>query len=683
MTNRLAKESSPYLQQHAENPVDWFPWGNEAFARARELDCPILLSVGYSSCHWCHVMEHESFEDEATAGLMNELFVSIKVDREERPDIDQIYIKAVQAMTGSAGWPLTVWLTPDGVPFYGGTYFPSGRRHGMPAFREVLQAVSDAYRDRKDDVLETGGRLVDALARAAEPGTPGEAGSDLLDAAYQGLADRYDETHGGFGSAPKFPQPVTLEIVLRHAARTGDDRARAMLVHTLRAMAEGGMRDQLAGGFHRYSVDDRWLVPHFEKMLYDNALLARLYVDVFLFTGEADLRTVAEEVFDDVLTDLRAPEGGFYTARDADSEGEEGRFYVWTPEELESVLGPDRARVFGKVYGVTPGGNFEGRSILHLARDIGSVAREEGLTEDELGKRLAEDRACLLDARAAREAPFRDEKVITSWNAMTVRALAEAGAALGRRDYVEAAEKATRFIEDRLFHDGRLLRVFKDGEAKVPGFLEDHAALGNAALSLHGATLDPRWLERARWCCEEILSRFEDPETELLFDTPKDGDALVVRPRDATDGATPSGPSLAAELLVRAGHVFDEPRYRDAAERTFSAQAGALERFGAAFGRMLSALDRARAQPVEVAIVGDPSDDETQALIRAAHERFLRSLTVVGRPPEVEVPDVPLLADRGLVDGRPAAYVCRAFACYLPVTEGEEVRREMERVLEG
>lgn len=683
MTNRLATESSPYLQQHAENPVDWFPWSDEAFARARELDRPVLLSIGYSSCHWCHVMEHESFEDDGTAALMNERFVSIKVDREERPDIDQIYIKAVQAMTGSAGWPLTVWLTPDGVPFYGGTYFPPERRHGMPAFREVLQAVSDAYRDRRDEVLETGGRLVDVLARAAEPGTPGEAGTELLDAAYEGLASRYDERHGGFGSAPKFPQPVTLEIVLRHVARTDDVRARSMLLHTLRAMADGGMRDQLAGGFHRYSVDDRWLVPHFEKMLYDNALLARLYVDTFLLTGEADLRTVAEDVFDDVLTDLRAPEGGFYTARDADSEGEEGRFYVWTPDELGSVLGPDRARVFGEVYGVTAGGNFEGRSILHVARDVGQVAEEEGTAKDELRARLAEDRARLLDARAAREAPFRDEKILVSWNAMTIRALAEAGAALGRPDYVGAAEEAARFIEDRLFMDGRLLRVFKDGKAKVPGFLEDHAALGNAALSLHGATLDPRWLERARWCCDEILERFEDPETELLFDAPADGDALVVRPRDATDGATPSGPSLAAELLVRAGHVFDEPRYRDAAERTFAAQVGALERFGAAFGRMLSALDRARAQPVEVAVVGDPSAEDTGALIRAAHERFLPSLTVVGRPPDVEVPDVPLLSGRDLVDGRPAAYVCRAYACYLPVTDADGVRDELERVLSG
>ncbi|MEX0836836.1 MAG: thioredoxin domain-containing protein [Gemmatimonadota bacterium] len=682
MTNRLAQESSPYLQQHAHNPVDWFPWGDEAFERARELDRAVLLSIGYSACHWCHVMERESFEDEATAALMNELFVSVKVDREERPDIDQIYIKAVQAMTGGGGWPLTVWLTPDGVPFYGGTYFPPEPRHGMPAFQQVMRGVAEAYRDRRPEVLASGNRLVEALTRANEPGTPGEAGIALLDGAYEALAGRYDRKHGGYGGAPKFPQPVTLEIVLRHAARTGDEEAKASLLHTLRAMAAGGMRDQLAGGFHRYSVDARWLVPHFEKMLYDNALLARLYLDAYRLTGEADLRVVVEEVLSDMLADLRSPDGGFYTARDADSEGEEGVFYVWTPAELETVLGAERAGLFAEIYGVTRGGNFEGRSILHVASDPAEIAQREGLTEDELRSRLAEDRARLLEARAEREAPFRDEKILVSWNAMVIRALAEAGATLGRQEWIDAAAEAARFLEDRLFDGDRLLRVFKDGEAKVPAFLEDHAALGNAALSLHAATLDARWLERARWCCEEMLERFRDPGTGLLFDAPDDGESLVVRPRDSTDGATPSGPSLAAELFVRAGHVFDEARYREAAEHTFSTHVGALERFGTAFGRMLSALDRVRALPVEVAVVGDPSTDATRALIRAAHEPYLPALTVVGRTPDVEVDGVPLLADRGLVDGRPAAYVCRAYTCHLPVTDADGVRRELERVLE-
>ncbi|MEX2466900.1 MAG: thioredoxin domain-containing protein [Gemmatimonadota bacterium] len=682
MSNRLATESSPYLQQHAQNPVDWFPWGDEAFARARELDRAVLLSIGYSSCHWCHVMERESFEDEATAALMNELFVSVKVDREERPDVDQIYVKAVQAMTGSAGWPLTVWLTPDGVPFYGGTYYPPEPRHGMPAFRQVLQAVGEAYRDRRPQVLEAGGRLVEALARSAGAGaTDGEADLTLLDGAYEVLASRYDAEHGGFGSAPKFPQPVTLELVLRHAARTGEERALGQLTHTLRRMAAGGMRDQLGGGFHRYSVDAEWLVPHFEKMLYDNALLARLYLDAFRLTGAADLRAVTEEVLDDLLADMRSPDGGFFTARDADSEGEEGVFYVWTPAEIGAVLGADRARPFMRVYGVTEGGNFEGRSILHVATDPGEVARDEGIDEQVFRTRLAEDRTRLRAVRAEREPPFRDEKVLTSWNAMTIRALAEAGATLDRWEYVEAAEQAARFLEDRLVVEGRLHRVFMDGEAKVPGFLEDHAALGNALLSLHGASLDARWLDLARWCCDEILERFLDEKSGVLFDAADDGEPLVVRPRDPTDGATPSGTSLTAELLVRAAHVFDHGAYREVAERIFRTEAASMKRFGAAFGRMLTALDRARAAPVEVAIVGPPEAPETRALIRAAHARFLPNATVVGRPPDADAHGLPLLEGRALVDGRAAAYVCRAYACYLPVTDPDGVHDELERLL--
>ena len=552
----------------------------------------------------------------------------------------------------------------------------------MPSFRQLLTAVADAYRDRREQVLQTGSQLVEALVRSSEPGTPGTADVDLVAAAASALGARYDAEHGGFGGAPKFPQPTTLEPVLRHVARTGDPQARSQLLHTLRAMAAGGMRDQLAGGFHRYSVDARWLVPHFEKMLYDNALLTRVYLDAYLLTGEEDLRDVVEEVVGDILSDMRAPEGGFFTARDADSEGEEGVFYVWSPEEIEAVLGAERARSFSRVYGVRPGGNFEGRSILHVAVSPEEVAREEGLEPAALRARLAEDRSALLRVRSEREAPFRDEKVLVGWNAMTIRALAEAGAALGRRDWVEAAEQAAAFLETRLFREGRLLRVFMDDEAKVPAFLEDHAALGNAMLSLHAATLDGRWLERARWCCDEILTRFSG-EDGLLFDTPADGEPLIVRPRDATDGATPSGPSLAAELMVRAGHLFDDARYRDVAERTFAAHAGALRRFGPAFGRMLSALDRARATPVEVAIVGDREDPDTHALIRAAHAGFLPNLTVVGRSPGEEGPDVPLLMDRGAVDGRPTAYVCRAYACFLPVTDADGVRAELGRVFDG
>jgi len=705
MINRLASESSPYLQQHAGNPVDWHPWGEEALELARETDRPILLSIGYSSCHWCHVMERESFEDPETASLMNELFVSVKVDREERPDIDQVYMKAVQAMTGGGGWPLTAWLTPDGVPFYGGTYYPPEPRHGMPSFRQVLRATAEAWRDRRGDVVEAGRQLVDAIRRASDPsaGGPGDAveraeaaaeaeelgatdgapGAELLDEAYRVLEARFDERHGGFGGAPKFPQPVTLEIVLRRHARTGEARALEMLVRTLERMAAGGLRDHLAGGFHRYSVDAKWLVPHFEKMLYDNALLARMYLDAFRVTGDAALRAVAEQTLDYLLADMRSPEGGFFSARDADSEGEEGLFYVWTPEDVESVLGAERAAPFMRVYGVTHGGNFEGRSILHLDAPVGSVARALDVPADELEERLAEDRIRLLEARARREEPFRDEKILAAWNGLAVRALAEAGATLDRPDYVDAAVEAAGLLMDRMRPDGRLLRVLMHGEARIPAFLEDHAALGNALLSLHGATLDLRWLEDARWACDEILDRFLDPESGALFDVASDAEALVLRARDPLDNATPSGTSLAAELLVRAGHVFDDARYRDAAERIFAAEEALLRRFGPGFGRLLAALDRARATPVEVAIVGDPEDAATRALVRAAHARFLPNLTIVGRAPDAAAPDVPLLEGRGLVDGRPAAYVCRGYACRLPVTRPEEVVAEIEELGRG
>jgi uncharacterized protein YyaL (SSP411 family) len=678
MANRLGSESSPYLKQHAGNPVDWFPWGEEALAAARSRDCPILLSIGYSSCHWCHVMERESFEDAAVAALMNEHFVSIKVDREERPDLDSVYMKAVQAMTGGGGWPMTVFLTPEGVPYYGGTYFPPAPRHGMPSFAQVLKAAADAYRNRRDKVIESGTHLVTALAHASERSGTGTADARLLDSVYHALTNQYDAVHGGFGRAPKFPQPVTLELLLRHHLRTGDIDALDMAVHTLRRMAAGGLRDHLAGGFHRYSVDARWLVPHFEKMLYDNALLASAYLYAHQVTGHGDLRVVAEQTLDYLAADMRAPGGGFCSARDADSEGEEGLFYVWTPEELEDLLPRDDARLFARVYDVSPGGNFEGRSILHLPHDPESVARAEGIPPDELAAALAKSRATLLEARANREPPFRDDKVLVSWNALAIRAFAEAGAALGRADHVELARESADFLWTALRPQGRLLHVFMDGEAKIDAFLDDHAALGNALLSLHGATLEVRWLDGVRWLCEEILERFWDESSGTVFDTASDAPALVLRPRDAMDNATPSGPSLAAELLARAGHVFDEDRYRKAARRILDYETEALERYGPAFGRMLSVLDRTLAEPVEVAVVARRGDSAA-ALVHEANRAFQRNLTVVGRRSGDAAAAVPLLEGRDLVDGRSAAYVCRSYTCRLPVTEPGALRAEMDR----
>ncbi len=677
MTNRLAAETSPYLRQHAENPVDWYPWGEEALARARTEDRPILLSIGYSSCHWCHVMERESFEDRDIAAVMNQLFVNIKVDREERPDLDQVYMKAVQAMTGGGGWPMTVFLTPEGVPFYGGTYFPPAPRHGLPSFSQVLRAAADAYHKRGDKVRESGAHLVSALA-AATRADPAPTGPETLDAAVRALRSQYDPRNGGFGRAPKFPQPVTLELLQRHHVRTGDAQSLEMVEHTLRRMAAGGLRDHLGGGFHRYSVDARWLVPHFEKMLYDNALLARAYLHGHQLTGDPEFRAVAVETLDYLATDMLLPEGGFASARDADSEGEEGLFYLWTPEELAAVLPGEEAALFGRLYDVSPGGNFEGRSILHLPHPPAAVAEAEGLRPEELDARVQAARRTLLEVRSRREAPFRDDKILVSWNALAIRAFAEAGAALGVPRYLDIATGAAELLWETMRRDGRLLHVRMEGRAKIGGFLDDYAGLGNALLSLHGATLEARWLEASRWLADEVLTRFWEEETGTVYDTADDAEPLILRPRDAMDNATPSGPSLAAELLLRAGHVFDDDRYRSASARIIEREAAMLGRFGPAFGRMLSVLDASLAPPLEIAIVAPEDDPVTRALVATAHEGFRRNLTLIGNLGGADVLDVPLLRGREPIDGRPTAYVCRAYACRLPVHDREALRGELE-----
>ncbi len=672
MANRLQHETSPYLLQHADNPVDWYPWGPEARERAREEGRPILLSIGYSACHWCHVMERESFEDADTAALMNRLFVNVKVDREERPDVDQVYMRAVQAMTGGGGWPLTVFLTPEGVPYYGGTYYPPEPRPGMPSFRQVLEGAARAFSDRPDDVARAGEQLLEALERASRG--PGGAAADavdpgLLEQAAGALARRYDPAHGGFGGAPKFPQPALVELLLRHHLRAGEPRSLEMAVHTLRRMAAGGMRDHLGGGFHRYSVDARWLVPHFEKMLYDNALLARAYLDAWRVTGADDLREVAESTLDWILADMTSPEGGFYSARDADSEGEEGAFYVWTPEEVDEALDRD-ADLVRRAYDVTPGGNFEGKSILHLPRELDAVAREEGVKPDELRARLAAARARLLEARAEREPPLRDEKILTSWSAFTVRALAEAAAVLGRDDYREAAVRGGRFLVEAMRPAGELLHVHAAGEARIPGFLDDHAALANALVSLHEATLDPVWLGPLHEVCGALLRDFWTEEDALFHDTARGAERLIVRPRDALDLATPSGNSLAAESLWRAGRLLDEERWREVARSVVLREAATVREHPSAYGRLLCAADRMVAEPREVAVVGPRDDPRTRALQATAMARFFPDLVVAGREEGEPLPrPVPLLEGRGAKDGVPAAWACRGYACRTPVTE--------------
>ncbi|MFN8480245.1 MAG: thioredoxin domain-containing protein [Kouleothrix sp.] len=670
-TNRLIHATSPYLLQHAHNPVDWYEWGAEAFARARAEDKPVLLSVGYAACHWCHVMAHESFEDAATAQVMNEHFVNIKVDREERPDIDSIYMTAVQAMTGGGGWPMTVFLTPDGVPFYGGTYFPPTPRYRMPAFTQVLLSIADAYRNRRDELLSAGNELLEHMRTASASSlAAGQITPAVLDEAYAMLHGQFDPSYGGFGRAPKFPQPMTFEFLLRYAQRANTALAWEMLHKTLHAMAEGGMYDQLGGGFHRYSVDEQWLVPHFEKMLYDNALLARVYTEMFQATGEPFYQRIAEETLDYLVREMRHPDGGFYSTQDADSEGEEGKFFVWTPAELREVLHGD-ALVFAQVYDVTERGNFEGKNILHLLRPPAEVARVTGMSVERIEAALAQGKRLLFAARERRIKPGRDEKVLTAWNGMALRAFAHAARAFGRNDYRMVAEQNADFLLRELRDaDGNLLRAWKDGRAgSVPAFLDDHALLADGLLALYEATFAPRWLIEARALADVMLARFWDDTISGFYDTAADHEALVVRPRDTGDNATPSGNSAAADVLLRLAVIFDLPEYRARAEAILGSLAPFLARYPTGFGRYLAAAEFALGTPHEIALVGDPAAPDMQALCAVIFQPFRPNKVVVQRGSAAAAFTSPLLEGRTQLDGRATAYVCQHYACRLPVTD--------------
>jgi len=673
MPNRLADETSPYLLQHRNNPVDWYPWGPEALERSRREDRPILLSVGYSACHWCHVMEHESFEDPETAALMNEHFVNVKVDREERPDIDSIYMNAVQQMTGHGGWPMTVFLTPEGVPFYGGTYYPPEPRHGLPSFRQVLLGIAEAYRDRREDVDRSAEELRNALQQSmAMRSRPSGLDTSVLDRAFHAIAARFDARSGGMGGAPKFPQPMILEFMLRHWKRTGSPEALRMVEHTARQMARGGMYDQLGGGFHRYSVDAHWLVPHFEKMLYDNALLSRLYLYAYQATGDAEFLRIVEEILHYVQREMRSPEGAFYSTQDADSEGEEGKFYVWTPDEVDDLLGPEDGPLFRAYYDVTPAGNFEGHSIPHVDRTAQEVASEAGVTAEQLERVLARGREVLYEARARRVWPGRDEKVLTSWNAMMLHSFAEAARVLGRSEYREVAEASADFLLRELRREGRLLRTWKDGRAKIDAFLEDHALLADALTALYEATGNPRWIREARALTDRMLEHFWEEGEGLFYDTASHAESLVVRPRDPFDSATPSGTSAATRALLRLGSLTGEPRYPRVAARVLEGMGELMTRIPAGFGNLLCALDFHLATPREVAIVGRPEETDTQALLDVLRQEYHPNTVVALRDPEQsgEVESlVPLLQGRGQIGGRATAYVCERYACQMPVTD--------------
>jgi uncharacterized protein len=681
VANRLVNETSPYLLQHKDNPVDWYPWGEEALKRAREEDKPVLLSVGYSACHWCHVMERESFEDDETARMMNENFVNIKVDREERPDIDSIYMAAVQALTRHGGWPMTVFLTPDGAPFYGGTYFPPIPSRGMPSFQQLLLSVVDAYENRREEVLQNAQAVRDYLQASTAAVIPEAetSGTELLDRAAGVLLSQLDRRFGGFGGAPKFPQAMNLEVLLRHHHRTGERSALDGVELTCRQMANGGIYDQLGGGFSRYSVDGYWLVPHFEKMLYDNALLSRLYLETYQATGDAFYRRIAEETLDYVLRDMTSEEGGFYSAEDADSEGEEGKFYVWTPEELEAALDPDEARLAVRYWDVTERGNFEGKNILHVARPPEAVADEFGVSPEELWARIAGIRAKLFAVREERVRPGRDEKILAAWNGLMLRSFALAARVTGREDYREAAIENATFIVEKLIEDGRIHRSYKDGRARFNGYLEDYAMVADGLVALYEATFETRWLVEADALLDAVSELFWDEEKRAFYDTPADHEELVTRPRDVYDNAAPSGTSVATEVLLKLALFLDRSDYRQRAEDVLDELAGGMEKVPSGFGRLLCALDLSISETREVAIVGDPEAQDTRVLLETVYAGYLPNKVVAGRGPDDDEAGglIPLLAQRPAREGKATAYVCVHYACQTPTTDPEELSRQL------
>ena len=676
--NRLVHSTSPYLLQHAHNPVDWYPWGEEALARARDEDRPILLSIGYSSCHWCHVMERESFENAAIAALMNANFVCIKVDREERPDLDDIYMAATLAMNrGQGGWPMTVFLTPKQEPFFAGTYFPPEDRYGRPGFPTLLERIGQIWREDRAGIAEQAAKVAEFLRGNAEARLEGDPSAESWDAFEEQCGSEFDSRFGGFGSAPKFPPHQALLVLLRHGQEDADSRPRFMATTTLDAMAAGGIYDHVGGGFARYSTDREWLVPHFEKMLYDNAQLARAYTEAFQVTGRSDYSRVARETLDYVLREMTSPQGGFYSATDADSEGVEGKFFVWTKAEVEALLGagPETA-AFCDYYDVTESGNWEGHSILNTRFSREDVAKRHKLTAEALDAIIAKGRCLLYGARSKRVPPALDDKALTAWNGLMIGAMAEAGRVFREPRYLEAARRAATFLWEAHRRDGRLLRSSREGAAQGEAFLEDYAFLANALIDLSEAGSADRavWLDRARELAESILDLFASKDGGF-YSTSRFNETLLMRHREGHDGATPSANACAALALARLGVHFDRGSFRDAASRAIRAYGIAVEKQPRAFPTSLLVLDFLRHGPTEIALVGDPADERTKALDQVLAATFL-GRRVIARgdgSPSTQ----PLLRGKGLVSGSPAVYICRNYACEAPITDPGVLRTSL------
>jgi uncharacterized protein YyaL (SSP411 family) len=696
MPNHLATESSPYLLQHQNNPVDWYPWGPEAIGRAKREDKPIFLSIGYAACHWCHVMEHESFENEPIARYLNEHFISIKVDREERPDLDQIYMNAVQIMSGRGGWPMSMFLTPELKPFYGGTYWPPSPRMGMPGFEQVLVAVNDAWRNRREGLLRQAEELMGYLqtsdmiegvvgdSRNATEGVPYSAAGEILDNASRALQRSFDSRNGGFGGAPKFPHSMDLKLLLRLYKREPKQHLLDMVTLTLDKMAAGGIYDHLAGGFARYSVDERWLVPHFEKMLYDNALLTSAYLDAYLVTSAERFARFARETCDYILNYMTDPAGGFHSTEDADSEGEEGKFYVWTPAEVKIILGDQQGEKFCYVYDITEEGNFEhGKSILNLPKTIEQCAIVKGWNAEELKTELAAARQKLLKVRDQRVRPGKDDKVLTSWNALMIEAMARAGLILDSPRYLAAAEKAADFVLKQMSRpDGRLLHTWRHGKAKLDAYLDDYSYFVNGLIALYEATFDEKWIDEANRLADRMIRHFEDKAGGGFFYTADDHEQLIARNKDLHDASIPSGNAMAATALIRLGSLLGNTAYLESAGRAIAFAESTLEKMPTASGQMLIALDLWRGPIQELALVAGQNADENHEARGLLQRSFLPNAAIACRPSTAHKSLLldPLFADRTAIDGQPTLYICQNFTCQAPIVGSEGIKDALSKL---
>ena len=674
--NRLSRETSPYLLQHAHNPVDWYPWGEEAFEKAKSENKPILLSIGYSACHWCHVMEHESFENEKIAGLMNELFVNIKVDREERPDLDEIYMNAVQMLTGRGGWPMTTFLTPDRKPFFGGTYFPPEDRQGMPGFARILLGVSQAYRERPADVEKSVSQILAALQRMAESQeTSRKFSASIIADGAEKVARAYDADNGGLGQAPKFPNAGVYELFLRHYVASKNERFLEMIVHTLGKMARGGIYDHLGGGFHRYSVDAKWLVPHFEKMLYDNAQLVRIYAHAYTITHEPLFKSVVAETVDYLLREMLHPQGGFYSTQDADSEGEEGKFFVWTSDEISKVLGEQDAEIFCRMYDAGEPGNFEGKSILHPILSVEQASKFFHKEAAEIEALVAGAKQRLFVEREKRIKPFRDEKILTAWNGLMLSGLAEALKISENPACIDAAKRTVEFIFSKMFRDGFLLHTYKDGRAKLLGYLDDYAFVAVGLLDLYETLFDRAYLDRAIQLADIMLREFSDAQGGGFFFTGKSHEQLISRAKPIFDASIPSGNSMATQLLLRLHHFTGDERYRASAEKVLRSYYDAMETQPFGFAHMLCAFDFYLGRAKEIVIVGSPTDAGVRALIEEINSAYRPNKVMQLATPGTSLAEISsLLEGKTQIDGKATAYICQNFTCSAPVTRPAELR---------